>query len=235
MAQSSYDVTNLYRKQLKSQLSIITQLWGRAMRMYAHSRYAVSVRSLGIEKRLRPDHLWSCVGPYAGTKFNSIAWSAYGLSTRCRERSRKMMWRPRCRQMQLVWESSDAVVIAKCLLGHTSPLLYRKIYELYLSWQQALSLHNNACCIDDEASVDGWKMHVLPVYDTTWMFMWDCRENIGLFHKRLPLLTVQVWSKINCLDSISRTTAAWWDANVLDCRRIMLSSVFHTMQTIHGI
>ena len=201
------------------------------MRMYAYSRCAVSVRSLGIEKRLRPDHPWSWVGPYAGRKFNTIAWSAYGLSTRCRERSR-VMWRPRCRQMQSVSESSDAVVIAKRLLGHTSLLLYRDIYELYLSWQQALSLHNNSCCIDDEASVDGWKMHVL--YDTTWIFMWNYRENIGLFHKRLPLLTALIWSNINCLDSISRTTAAWWDANVLDYRRIMLSSVFHTMQTIHG-
>ena len=38
-------------------------------------------------------------------------------------------------------------------------LLYRDIYEIYLNWQQALSLHTNSC-IGDETNADGWKMHV---------------------------------------------------------------------------
>ena len=47
--------------------------------MFAFSWYTVvSVRRLGIEKSIRPDHLWSCVGPHARTKFIIIARSAYG-------------------------------------------------------------------------------------------------------------------------------------------------------------
>ena len=42
--------------------------------MFAYSWYAVSVRSLGIEQIIRPDHLLSCVGPHARTKIILIAW-----------------------------------------------------------------------------------------------------------------------------------------------------------------
>ena len=62
----------LCREQLKSQylhkcvpgISIITQKKGIAIRLLAYSWYAVSARSLGIEKHKRPDHLWSCAGPH---------------------------------------------------------------------------------------------------------------------------------------------------------------------------
>ena len=64
--------------------------------------------------------------------------------------------------------------------------------------------------------------------------MRDCIENNGFFHKRLSLLTVQVWSSINCLGRTSRSTGAWSDANVLHYRSIMLSYVFDTRQNIHG-
>ena len=46
--------------------------------MFAYSWYAVSVRSLGIENSIRPDHLWSCAGPHTRNKIAIFAWSAYG-------------------------------------------------------------------------------------------------------------------------------------------------------------
>ena len=71
-------------------------------------------------------------------------------------------------------------------------------------------------------------MHVLLTYKSTRILVWGCRENNVFFHKRLPYLTVQVWSKINCLGWISRVTVAWSDANALGYCGIMLSSVIHT-------
>ena len=76
-----------------------------------------------------------------------------------------MKWRARYRQVQLVRESSDAGFIVKYILGHTSLLLYRDIYELFLNWKQALSLHNNSCYVD-ETNGDGWNMHELD-YSTS--------------------------------------------------------------------
>ena len=97
--------------------------------------------------------------------------------------------------MQSVWDSSDARVIVKYLLGHTSLLLYRGIYELFklvtstFSTQQLMlhlwrkidevkmrvlwignctitSLHNNSCYIDDEKLIKlRWPTMNRQIYD----------------------------------------------------------------------
>ena len=77
------------------------------------------------------------------------------------------------RQVQLVWESSDAGVIVKYLLGHTSLLLIswhsRAIFKMVTSTlsPQQLTLHWFW-------HIGGWKMHVLD--NSTRSSMWSCRE-----------------------------------------------------------
>ena len=118
-----------------------------------------------------------------GTKMNKIAFGHCLIAYRCwccmrGHRSRTIIgatWvRGRySRQVQLVWESSDAGVIVKYLLGHTSLLLIswhsRAIFKMVTSTlsPQQLTLHWFW-------HIDGWKMHVLD--NSTRSSMWSCRE-----------------------------------------------------------
>ena len=76
-------------------------------------------------------------------------------------------------------------------------------------------------------------MRVLLTDNSTIISMWGCRENNDIFHKRLPSLTAQVWSKIYCPGAISWGAVAWSDANALGYCEKMLS-VFDTRQIIYG-
>ena len=172
------------------------------------------------------------MGPHARTESIIIAWSAYGLSTRCWQQSGVMMWRANYRQLQSVWESSDAGVVVKCSLGHTSLLLNRDITSvIYVGNKLFLSTTPHVILMK-QMLMDGRCTYYFEVDYSTRILVWDCRGNNGFFHKRLLLLIVQVWSNINC--RISRSTVAWSDAKVLDYRRIMLPSLFHTKQFIHA-
>ena len=92
--------------------------------------------------------------------------------------------------------------------------------------KQAISLNNIPCYVDKTNKcwwMEDARIHYLSSAErfvfmvtcneyttvdySTWIFMRDCRENNRFFHKKLPLLTVQVWSNINCLGRISRSTA----------------------------
>ena len=63
-----------------------------------------------------------------------LAWSRLWSKHEIVQQSWAMNWRASYRQVQSVWESSDARVIVKHLLGHTSLFFNRGFYELYMIW-----------------------------------------------------------------------------------------------------
>ena len=91
-----------------------------------HGTYEVSVRSSGIEKRVWREHLWSCVGRHARTQFIIIACSAYGLRTRCRQRSWVMMW---ISEIQ-----TSAVSVREFWCGGHCQLFNRTYFSTVISW-----------------------------------------------------------------------------------------------------
>ena len=63
-----------------------------------------------------------------------LAWSRLWSKHEIVQQSWAMNWRASYRQVQSVWESSDARVNVKHLLGHTSLFFNRGFYELYMIW-----------------------------------------------------------------------------------------------------